>query len=114
MFKRAFRTSSPHDGPWSLRRTGTRTDPSPTAGTHRRSSFRALVSILGSLSLVAALGVSVAGADPAPPPPNQDLGKACGLDFALVIDRSGSESGAATTVRNDARPGNREARVARR
>src|SRR5581483_3190447 len=42
---------------------------------------------------------------PAPPPSNPNLGTACGLNIALVIDRSGSVSGAGAsgTVRNAAK-----------
>ena len=63
--------------------------------------------MLGCLSLVAslivALGVNAGPAGAAQA--NPDLTSACGLDFALVIDRSGSVSsdGASDTVRNAAK-----------
>ena len=85
--------------------TGARQD-SPSH-PRRRSPIQAVMSVLASISMIAALGVSTAGVAGAAVDVsgNPDLGQACGLDFALVIDRSGSVSGAGAslTVRNAAK-----------
>ena len=79
----------------------------PPSHPLRRSPLQAVMSVLACISLIAALGVSTAGVAGATVavPGNPDLGQACGLDFALVIDRSGSVAGAGAslTVRNAAK-----------
>ena len=92
MSTRSLQIPSPHDRP------------SLAGLTPRRPPLRALVSLLGCLSLVAAL-VVVTGPAAGAAQANPNLATACGLDFALVIDRSASVAGdgASDTVRNAAK-----------